>query len=112
MEESLGQYIKRLRKEKMLTLRAVEEKTEISNAYLSQIESGKITKPSPSVLYKLAKCYDVPYEQLMKLAGFPIVESEKENAFRTSKGFENVTEEEKKELLDYLQFIRARRLRK
>lgn len=37
---------KNIRKAMGLTLRQVEEKTGLSNAYLSQLENGKIKKPS------------------------------------------------------------------
>lgn len=114
MNETLGRHLKRVRKERKLTLRAVEKKTEISNAYLSQLENGRIARPSPSVLHKLAECYDISYEHLMKLAGHPLpvrlTETEKlEPAFRLSSSFENLTEEEKKRALEYIEFLRSRR---
>lgn len=59
-----------LRKLSGKTLRAVEAETEISNAYLSQMENGKVEKPRPHVLYKLSKCYGVQYEDLMAAAGY------------------------------------------
>jgi hypothetical protein len=47
---------KQMRKSKGLTLRQVEKKTGVSNAYLSQLENGKITSPS----YKTVKLiYDL-----------------------------------------------------
>lgn len=49
---------KELRTKKGLTLRQVEEKTGISNSYLSQLENGKIIKPSFDTIEKLNKLYD------------------------------------------------------
>ncbi|MHC4933777.1 MAG: helix-turn-helix domain-containing protein, partial [Planctomycetota bacterium] len=48
----LGTLLADLRMAKGLSLREVEEATgkAVSNAYLSQLENGKIKKPSPSVL--------------------------------------------------------------
>jgi len=114
MNETLGEYLKRVREEKRFTLRAVEEKTGISNAYLSQVENGKIVRPSPSVLHKLAECYEASYERLMLLAGHPLpvtpAEKEKlEPAFRLSNSFDDLTEEEKKRVLEYIEFLRSRR---
>jgi transcriptional regulator with XRE-family HTH domain len=43
----------------------------VSNAYLSQLEHGKIKRPSPNVLHSLAEVYAVPYEALMEKAGYP-----------------------------------------
>jgi transcriptional regulator with XRE-family HTH domain len=51
-------------------LRDVEKETKISNAYLSQLESGKADQPSPRILHKLAEFYNVPYESLMGVAGY------------------------------------------
>lgn len=48
---------RQLRRERKLTLRQVEEMTGISNAYLSQIETGKIKKPSFEVVQKLNNFY-------------------------------------------------------
>jgi transcriptional regulator with XRE-family HTH domain len=110
MQETLGEYLRRVRKERKLTLRGLEEKTGISNAYLSQIENGKIFKPSPSVLHKLAGFYGISYENLMKIAGYPMASrNQKTVLFRSSAGLEEITEEEEKELLEYLRFLRTRR---
>lgn len=114
MNETLGRHLKRVRRERKLTLRDVEKKTGISNAYLSQLENGKIVKPSPSVLHKLAECYHVSYEQLMKLAGhpLPVIRTDKTKAkpaFRMSSGLIDLTKEEKKKVQEYIDFLRSRR---
>jgi len=46
------------RKEKGLTLRQVEDLTGISNSYLSQLETGKVKKPSYEVVSKLYNLYN------------------------------------------------------
>lgn len=51
-----------LRKQKNLTLRQVEDLTGISNAYLSQLENGKIKNPSYNVVVKLNALYTVKEE--------------------------------------------------
>src|SRR5512145_3443690 len=68
----LGSLLADLRVAKGLSLRQVEEATDraVSNAYLSQLEKGKIRKPSPNVLHSLAAVYAVPYEALMEKAGY------------------------------------------
>jgi transcriptional regulator with XRE-family HTH domain len=53
-----------------LTLRDVEKTTDISNAYLSQLENGRADQPSPRILHKLAGFYDFPYTELMIAAGY------------------------------------------
>jgi len=109
MNETLGNYLKRIRKQRILTLRAVEEKTAISNAYLSQLENDKISSPSPTVLHKLAECYSISYERLMKLAGYPTSEEGQKPAFRSSSDDIDLTPEEKEKVMEYIQFLRSRR---
>lgn len=48
---------KKLRKAKGLTLREVEERTGISNAYLSQLETGKIKSPGYDIVKALYELY-------------------------------------------------------
>jgi DNA-binding Xre family transcriptional regulator len=48
---------RQLRKAKGLTLREVEESTGISNAYLSQLETGKIKSPGYDTVKKLHDLY-------------------------------------------------------
>lgn len=109
MNETLGQFLKRARKQKSLTLRDVQDRIGISNAYLSQLENNKILCPSPSILDKLSKCYDVSYELLMKLAGYPTTEKELSPSFRIGSDFVNLTAEEKERVLEYIQFLKSRR---
>jgi transcriptional regulator with XRE-family HTH domain len=68
---ALGALLADLRTAKGLSLREVEEATgkAVSNAYLSQLENGKIKKPSPNVLHSLAEIYAVPYEGASELLG-------------------------------------------
>src|SRR5262249_13878096 len=98
---------------KDLTLRAVEEATEISNAYLSQLESGKIQKPSPAVLHKLCELYALSYATAMRHAGYPVPG---ENAHPASSPplaarLGQTTPEEEEALVEYLEFLRSRRKR-
>lgn len=105
---TFGNYLKALRKESGYTLREVEGISGVSNAYLSQLENGKIKNPSLSVLHKLSKAYEISYGLLMKHAGFPLNENSLAGqSFDSQVG--PVTENEVKELIEYLHFIRSRR---
>lgn len=70
MANRLGQELRNIRTAKGFSLREVERETEISNAYLSQLENGDVKNPSPHKLRDLASFYDVPYEALLKAAGY------------------------------------------
>lgn len=70
MGQLLSEELRRLRIIRGCTLRDVEQRTGISNAYLSQLENGKAENPSPRVLHKLAEFYDLTYAYLMEMAGY------------------------------------------
>ncbi|GGB40548.1 helix-turn-helix domain-containing protein [Virgibacillus dakarensis] len=65
-----GTYIKEIRKSKNVSLREAARRSGISHPYLSQIETGKNTKPTPTIIKKLAYGLNVPYMQLMDKAGY------------------------------------------
>jgi len=109
----LGAVLADLRTAKGLSLRKVEEATDnaVSTAYLSQLENGKIKKPSPNVLHSLAEVYVVPYEALMEKAGY-LLPSKNEGGRRKRLAvfaIDDLTAEEEEELLKYLAFIRSRK---
>ena len=102
-----------LRTAKGLSLREVEDATgnAVSNAYLSQLENGKIQKPSPNVLHRLAEVYGVRYETLMERAGYLLPSDAKESGPRrrlAAFAIDDLTAEEEEELLKYLAFLRSR----
>jgi HTH-type transcriptional regulator, competence development regulator len=111
---TLGEVLQSAREAKKLSLRAVEKAAGVSNAYLSQIESGKIKQPSPTILHKLSELYEVAYNDLLSLAGYPVPNDNTGGmqSSRVSDRFHDITKEEEQELADYLAFLRARRGRK
>ena len=108
----LGTVLADLRNAKGLSLRSVEAATgnAVSNAYLSQLEKGKIRKPSPNVLHSLAAVYAVPYEALMKRAGYlPLSEASADGGSRLAAfAIDDLSVAEEEELLKYLAFLRSR----
>jgi len=109
----LGALLADLRMAKGLSLREVEEATgkAVSNAYLSQLENGRIRKPSPNVLHGLADVYAVPYETLMEKAGYLLPSQGKGGGRRrrlAAFAIDDLTAEEEEELLKYLAFLRSR----
>jgi transcriptional regulator with XRE-family HTH domain len=112
---SLGEYLKSLREARATSLRDVEEKTGVSNAYLSQIETGSVSRPSPHILYKLAEFYRVDHIALMERAGH--IKSGRAEASTRRSGrlptstLGDLTAEEEEALLRYLRFYREERRR-
>ena len=111
----LGSYLKSVRRGLAMSLRNVEEATgaEVSNAYLSQLESGKVRKPSPHILYALSTALAVPYEDLMERAGYIAPSSARPSGTKHGRvatyAIENLTVEEEKALRDHLGYIRWQR---
>jgi transcriptional regulator with XRE-family HTH domain len=112
---TLGQYLGSIRLDRKMSLRQVEEATnrEVSNAYISQLENGRVSNPSPNILHTLAEIYEVDYITLMQLAGYlPDANTRKDKARHgraATFAEHNLTKEEEVELLDYLQFLRTKR---
>ena len=111
--EQLGVYLRTLRTGAKMTLRDVEEATNraVSNAYLSQVENGKIAQPSPHVLHSLASVYGASYEGLMQRAGYisrsTSRRAQAKHGRAATNAIENLTDEEERELLKYLSYIRS-----
>lgn len=103
--ERLGDVLRQRRQDLRLTLREAAERAGVSNPYLSQIETHKITSPSPSVLKKISDLYSIPYNRLLELAGHPPASNSRSVAFRTSTGYTEITKQEEKQLYEYLQFL-------
>lgn len=108
----LGEFLMSLRQRSGFTLRQVEEATgkRVSNAYLSQIEKGKIAQPSPNILFALSEIYSVPYDELMEMAGYisarGSLQSNKESAVVTN-SLGPMSKDEEQQLLKYLAFLRS-----
>ena len=119
----LGEYLWDLRQAAGMSLRDVEKASEqeVSNAYLSQLETGKIPNPSPGILHELAEVYEAhlpkkapiacSYERMMQLAGHirsPDPERKKRASRLPTFAQEALSPEEEQDLLKYLAFLRMR----
>jgi HTH-type transcriptional regulator, competence development regulator len=105
---SLGTKLKLARRSLNLSLRNVEKATGISNAYLSQLETNKIKKPSPHFLHRLASIYEISYDSLMESAGYmvggKIVQPKTPAIFDKM----NLSAEEEELIAEYLVFLRRK----
>jgi len=107
----LGEYLRAGREAKGLTLRAVEEETNISNGYLSQLEGGKIAQPSPVDLNELCELYGLEYTLAMEYAGYPIPKgvttSTPQQKLLARLG--HISETDEDALVDYMEFLRSKK---
>lgn len=122
MGKTFGEYLKKLRTDRKLTLREVEKDFHISNGYLSQVERGERSTPTMKILMKLAMAYGVPLSVLSHEAEAEMrleIQQREKNAENGGyeeimpnpdteficRGYENLSEEKKRTLKDFLQYL-------
>ncbi|MDE0270122.1 MAG: helix-turn-helix transcriptional regulator [Gammaproteobacteria bacterium] len=111
----LGKYLRDARMALGLSLRDVEEATghEVSNAYLSQLETAKVKKPSPHVLYALSLALSVLYDELMQRAGYIVPQDRRTDVAKHGRtatySIENLSADEEEALREHLAYLRWRR---
>jgi transcriptional regulator with XRE-family HTH domain len=123
--QTFGQRIRALRKAKNLTQRELaervasrlkaEDRRGFDVTYLSKIENGKLPPPSTMAIMQLAKELDTHSDELLALAGkapLDLGQTLKESAaarlfYRSAQNL-NLSEDEWKELLEYLMQRRGR----
>jgi transcriptional regulator with XRE-family HTH domain len=113
-QASLGAYLKQARKSLGLSLRAVEARSDVTNGYLSQIENETIKRPSPNVLFDLARVFGLDYGDLLERAGHRVPRQNPETESPVLNGIplralEDLTEGEQSELMAYIAFLRTKR---
>ncbi|MFH5185445.1 helix-turn-helix domain-containing protein [Paenibacillus sp. TAB 01] len=64
------EQLRDMRKLKGFTIRELSDRSGVSAAYISQLENGNRSVPSPDVLMKLSEGLNTPYPELMRLAGY------------------------------------------
>jgi len=109
---NFGNTLRKIRKDRGMSLRDVEKITKISNGYLSQIETGAREIPRTSTLTKLAQGYGIPTEQMYQLTSAlqppNIIDLSEHYApeldFIISR-YKKLSEKGKNELKDFLAFL-------
>jgi transcriptional regulator with XRE-family HTH domain len=108
---ALGQRLRRARGKRPLT--EVAASAAISTAYLQKLEAGAVQQPSPNILHQLAEALNIDYASLMRVAGY-VVPSDRagsrrpRNELRYALNSEELTDEEARELAEYLDWYRER----
>ncbi len=87
---TFGEYLKNSRTFAGLSMRELSERSGISAAEISRIESGERKKPSPFALKAFAPHLLVPYEEMLRHAGYieEVIDHHgfTENVYRDEKG--------------------------
>ncbi|HEU5156155.1 MAG TPA: helix-turn-helix transcriptional regulator [Streptosporangiaceae bacterium] len=71
-ENQLGNYLKRLREERGLSIRGLARQAGIHDTGLVRIERGDIRTPRPEKLRRLAMALEVPLADLLAMAGYVV----------------------------------------
>lgn len=115
---TLGQHLRSIRELRGWSLHAAARKAGMSPAYVQKLERGQVAAPSPHKLQALANAYDVPYSELMHLAGYA-PSTDGAAATRGPGGLlaqalfaEDVTEDEVEDLISYLRWRRGEKRRR
>ena len=115
-EQAVGALLRQSREAMGLTLRQVEDQTEkrVKNAYLSQVETGQIARPSPEVLWRLAGLYGLNYDDLLIRAGHRVLGESTTPLHRSINGIplsalRDLTPAERRDVLSYIGFLRQKR---
>lgn len=66
MGQQLGKFIKNVRREKKVAIKALSTATGISKSYLEYIESGA-REPQVEMLAKIAVVLDMPLEKMLDI---------------------------------------------
>ena len=71
----IGSLIKKYRKKEKLSGIELSKEIGVSSAYISQIETGRITLPSQKIMIKLARHLNIPMQKVMEITGYSFEES-------------------------------------
>ncbi len=109
--------MRQLRQRRGLTIRQLALYSRVSNSYLSMVERGARSAPSPAILARLAPALKVPYTELLHAAGYldnageatdPLVQA----FYRATEGLSpQARQEVREEILAYLE-VKAAALRR
>lgn len=115
MADQLGKMLKSVRELRAWSLARTAEEAGVSTAYLQKLERGEVASPSPHKLREIGRALEVPYADLMRLAGYAEEESEQESSAAPAAALahalqaEDLSAEEIEELGEYLRFRRRQR---
>lgn len=111
MAPSIGAILRQARELRQLSAGDAARAARISPAYLNRLENDAVKKPSPHVLHQLGEALAVPYNDLLRLSGYPLPHEPDSTATQSVGAalFADLTDDEREELLEYLAWYRARR---
>ncbi|MEC3979633.1 helix-turn-helix domain-containing protein [Amycolatopsis sp. H20-H5] len=70
--QRFGQYIKRLRENRKLTIRGLASDAGIDSGNLTRLEHGRMARPAPDTLAALATALHVPLADMFAMVGYVV----------------------------------------
>ena len=110
-DESLGEIIKKARKEKKLSARKLAELCEVSHTEINNIEKGIRIKPAVLTLKGFEKYLDLDYAKLCRLAGYSedTIKYGDENIIVSYEKYDKILQEYRREIEYCAYLIEAKR---
>lgn len=108
----LGTFIKNKRNEKRLSIRRLAELAGISHTEVKRIEDGFRKQTSPQILRSIASALDVPYEDLLAVAGYIDEPAHKPTRGIVTSGIkdaEDLSQNEIDQVNHYIAFLKSQR---
>ena len=111
MTDELGQELRNVRHMLGLSLKAAATPAGISATYLQKLETGEVKNPSPNVLHGLSSTLNVPYPDLMELAGYVVPDRNEMagNPFDHALSASDLTADERTAVVSFIRYLRAER---
>lgn len=108
----LGLYIREQRTSKKMSIRKLAEEAGISHTEIKRIEDGLRRQTSPQVLRSISGALNVPYEELMEVAGYIDNNTHSTGGIVVPAGImgaDDLTEDELTEVNQFIEFLKNKR---
>jgi transcriptional regulator with XRE-family HTH domain len=105
----LGEYVRARRAAIGMSMRQLEEATDIPRSGLSEIENGRRAMPGPELLQRLAEALGVDYEDLYAVSGISRPEKLPELDAYLRTRYPDVTATDRRSLERYFEELRSKR---
>lgn len=112
MAVTLAETLRASREAMGLTLRAIEQRSagKIKNAYLSQVETGQILRPSPQTLWLLSDIYGLEYDALLISAGHRLADGEPQRIQASAgiplRALDDLSADQRRQVTNFIGFLR------
>ncbi|MGH4123702.1 MAG: helix-turn-helix domain-containing protein [Clostridium sp.] len=109
MVSDIGNFILEHRTARNLSTRKLAALADISHTEIHRLENGERKNPSPLVLKCIANALDLPYEDIMRAAGYMDIASPSSATTTRLSGINDLTDQEIEEVNNFIEFLHNKR---